>query len=472
MNRFFYQFVCIVCVFLAAMPIAGSRVVDNPWINFASKSAFDISKVELTDTATTLHFITRGFPTMNFRINRDPVVKADGKTFRLKSASGITPGEDIAFPKSGMIGFALSFESIPEDTRMFDFFSDYGLWLRGIDLSGKPQPAFPEGVPQEVRAYSADGPVPEPSFTIGETTLNFHLRPYLPEFSKGFMLVVDYPDGRQENFTLNFDREGNATVRFMQYGSCNASVADMSKGGIGYAFFTVLPGETADCWLDNRLSGVDAMSYREGVSRNFSMALHTGYYGDFDRMRERAHGFGMGPYAEDFADYHMSGKEYLDYVNGLYTSYTDSIASSDLKPMEKEFLNLRLQNEALTAIANYRDILSNKYRAGKNDPFCEIPLDSVPAMLSSDDYRKVTGWFDVSNPKLLMDPIFGRAVGMVDWNAYGAPGDLSKSLGMVRRMTEKARERKLKPEDVDSLRSLSNPFFHTLGDFFHKMCGE
>ncbi|MDE6511350.1 MAG: hypothetical protein K2L00_04550 [Muribaculaceae bacterium] len=449
---------------MAVISMAGSRVVDNPWINFASKSAFDISRVELTDTATTLHFITRGFPSTNLRINNDPVVKADGKTFRLKSASGINPGEDIAFPENGTIEFTLSFEAMPEDVQTFDFVSDYGLWLRGIDLSGKPQPAFPEGVPQEVRTYSADGPVPEPSFTIGETTLNFHLRPYLPGFSKVFMLGVDYPDGRQEHFTLNFDREGNATVSFMQYGSCHAGVADMSKGGMGYAFFTVLPGETADCWLDTRLSGVHAMSYRDDVSRNFSMALHTGYYGDFDRMRERIPSFGMGPYSEDFADYHMTGKEYLDYVNDLYTSHTDSIASSNLKPMEKEYLNLSLQNEALTAIANYRDILTDKYRVEKNDQFCEIPEDSIPARLSPDDYREVTGWFDVSNPKLLMDPIFGRAVGMIDWNAYGAPGDLSKSLIMVRRMTEKARERKLRSEDVDSLRSLSNPFFLTLGD--------
>lgn len=160
----------------------------------------------------------------------------------------------------------------------------------------------------------------------------------------------------------------------------------------------------------------------------------------------------------------MTRKDYLGYVKNLYSSYTDSITSSNLRPMEKEYLNLSLQNEALAAIANYRDILSDKYRVEKNDPLCEIPEDSVPARLSPEEYREIVGWFDVSNPKLLMDPIFGQSVSMIDWNTYGAPGDLSKSLIMVRKMTGKARERTLKPEDVDSLRSLSNPFFHTLGD--------
>lgn len=179
MNRFIFSLVSMVCVLLFGGFTGAARTVDYPWINFVSKSAFDISKVELTDTATTLHFSARGFPTLTMKINRDPVIKADGKTFRLKGADGITPGEDSVFPGSGLLEFSLSFEPMLENTQMFDFFSDAGLWLSNIDLSGKPQPDFPEGVPQDVCTFSGDSPVPEPSFTIGETELNFHLHIYI-----------------------------------------------------------------------------------------------------------------------------------------------------------------------------------------------------------------------------------------------------------------------------------------------------
>lgn len=464
MNRFIFSLVSIVCVLLFGGFTGAARTVDYPWINFASKSAFDISKVELTDTATILHFSARSFPTLTLKINRDPVIKADGKTFRLKGADGITPGEDCVFPGSGLLEFSLSFEPMPENTQMFDFFSDSGLWLSNIDLSERYQPDFPEGVPQEVCTFSGDSPVPEPSFTIGETELIFHLSPNLPAFSTGCMLVIDFMDGRQEHYQLNFDDEGNASVRFLQYGTCVASVADMTKGGVGYAQFTVLPGEILDCWLDCRHSGTYAMMNRNGILSRFSRTLHNGYYGDFDRMRQQARGIGFAPGSVDFGDYHFTGREYLDYVRNLYLAYTDTIDSLDLTPMEKEYQHLSLQDETLTAITNYRDILTNLYRFSKNDPLGEVPADSVPAILSEDDYREVTGWFDLSNPKLLMDPIVGKYLGKIDWNSYGAPGDLSRSLNMARRMTEKARERKLKQEDVDSLRSLSDPFFHTLGD--------
>ena len=450
---------------LSSSSLLASRNIEYPWINFASKSAFDIFRVELTDTATTMHFITRGVPTTSLRLPSEPIVKANGETFRVKSAEGIKLGEESIFPSNGKMEFSITFEPLPENTQNLDFIADYGLWLKGVDLSGIPQSTYSKDIPMEVQTYSADSPVPEPSLTIGETVLNFHLRPYLPAFSNGFMLFIDYLDGRQENYQLNFDSNGNSSVKFMQYGTCRASVADMARGGAGYAQITVFPGETADCWLDSRISGTYAMSGRDNALSSFCRSMHTGYYGDFDRMRERSYDYGISPYYNtEFADYHMTGDEYLEYVKNQYSIHLDSISNSTLKPMEKEYQTLQLQNEVLSAIADYRDILSYQYQLAKNDPMCEVPADSVPARLSSEDYKEVVGWFDVSNPKLLMDPIFGRAICRFDWNSYGAPGDLSKSLNMTRRMMKKANEYKLKQEDVDSLRSLSNPFFKTVAD--------
>lgn len=86
---------------LSSSSLLASRNIEYPWINFASESAFDISGVELTDTATTLHFITRGFPTTSLRLPSEPIVKANGETFRVKSAEGIKLGEESIFPSNG-----------------------------------------------------------------------------------------------------------------------------------------------------------------------------------------------------------------------------------------------------------------------------------------------------------------------------------------------------------------------------------
>ena len=124
MNKCVVSLVFMTLALFTVNTVSASHTVDYPWINFASKGAFDISKVELTDTATTLHFSSRGFPTMTLKINPDPIIKADGKTFRLKGANGITPGEGCEFPRNGLLEFSLSFEPVPENTQMLDFFSD------------------------------------------------------------------------------------------------------------------------------------------------------------------------------------------------------------------------------------------------------------------------------------------------------------------------------------------------------------
>ena len=79
-----FGMILALALILSSSSLFASRNIEYPWINFASKSAFDISKVELTDTATTIYFITRGFPNTSLRLPREPIVKANGETFRVK----------------------------------------------------------------------------------------------------------------------------------------------------------------------------------------------------------------------------------------------------------------------------------------------------------------------------------------------------------------------------------------------------
>lgn len=95
---------------LTSLSSLASRIIEYPWIKFASKSAFDISRVELTDTAATLHFITQGFPATTLRLPGDPIIKANGETFRMKSANGIKLGEESFYPSNGTMEFSITFE--------------------------------------------------------------------------------------------------------------------------------------------------------------------------------------------------------------------------------------------------------------------------------------------------------------------------------------------------------------------------
>ena len=88
-----------------------------------------------------------------------------------------------------------------------------------------------------------------------------------------------------------------------------------------------------------------------------------------------------------------------------------------------------------------------------DEPFS---YDSIPAVLTDEDFKEVTTWFDISDPRLLMYGDY-KGISLADWNAYGVKGDLSKSLLMLSDARKKATNATLTKEEVDAMRDLSDP---------------
>ena len=112
----------------------------------------DVSKVELTDTATVLHVDAYFRPHYWIRIDAKTYLRAGGEKYALTSAQGITPDSLFWMPESGEASFVLSFQPLPKRTKSFDFIeSDCAdcFKLFGIDLTGKKSYDTPEGIPAE-----------------------------------------------------------------------------------------------------------------------------------------------------------------------------------------------------------------------------------------------------------------------------------------------------------------------------------
>lgn len=433
--------------------------VEWPRINGSNSSTLDISKVELNDSNTVLHVNANFRPHYWIRIASDSYLMADGKKYAMTGTEGIDADKEFWMPESGHADFKLIFEPIPFSTEKFDFIEGdskgaFRLW--DVDLTGKEAERYPEGLPKSLKQKFTDGKMPDMVFESGTTTIKFHLLPYRKELADGVCMYVNSIDGRQEEYPLEFDDEGNATVIFDQYGTAQAFV--INRFGISYAGLTLLPGETVDCYLDTRLSGIQAMQQREGFnSQVYSQALHNGHYVNYDRMRDQvSHYYGLNLYTGELADYRMTGEQYKEMVRSKYLSNSDSISHADLPQMEKEYHQLNLNNDVLKAIVGYRFFLEHNYRHVKQDWRTPVPEDSIVARLTDSDFAEVVGWIDTTDPRLL---IISNAVGLTDWNAYGAKGDLSKSIKLFREMADKALKQQLKQEDLDSLKTLSNGFF-------------
>ena len=90
----------------------GPKVVENPLIESSNSMTLDVSKVELTDTATVLHVDAYFRPHNWIRIDSKTYLRAGGEKYALTSAQGITPDSLFWMPESGEASFVLSFYRI------------------------------------------------------------------------------------------------------------------------------------------------------------------------------------------------------------------------------------------------------------------------------------------------------------------------------------------------------------------------
>ncbi|MDE6562620.1 MAG: hypothetical protein K2K75_14655 [Muribaculaceae bacterium] len=454
---------------IAANASAETRIVDYPFISYANTNILDVARVELTDTATLVKFDVRFRPKYWIQVGNDVVLKADGKKYALRSAKDITPGEKFWMPESGMTSFTLIFDPLPPATEKFDFSEgeeDNDWQLADISLTKDPSlpRQLPTGLPDGILKDFTDGPLPMPSLTIGETTVNVHYLGERPEFASKLSFIIDEAIFGEKGADMKFDDSGNATVKFNQYGPASVQIIDRDYY-IPYANFHIIPGETIDCYIDGTISGFKAMQRRGtgGIPREM-FVMHNGSMSNYDRMLSQS----FNTYTDWFEKgdkklYRLDHDSYMKVLKSGYHTSIDSIQNANIPEMEKEILNVNLRNLIMEAIARHKERMKYQYLVSTGRWDEEFSYDSIPATLTDDDFREITTWFDVSDPHLLLAGS-DNGLSMADWNAYGAKGDLSKSLYRLTQLQEKANNAILTKEDVDGMKSLSNPFFAQVAD--------
>ncbi len=461
---------------MASYASAASRTVEYPIIGYASGKILDVAKVELNDSVTIVDLNAYYYPKHWIKIVGGSYLTNDGKRYALKSTEGITPDELFWMPESGQASFRLIFEPLPLDTRSFDLIEgdvEGAFKLADILIPTTPElpERYPAGVPEEVKAEFIDMEMPAPVFESANTTVRFHLISSKPEYAENLRFVAESMFGYVYGTELKFDDNGIATFTFHQDGTVNGKVIDGSTY-IPYAYITLNPGETVDCYIDGRLSGVEAMYRRKNVPvMSYSKTMHTGALRNLDKIKSPGEAPGnktdYHEYLMNYMNtpfYNLDNEQFMKFLKDTYDNCRDSISRSDAPAMVKEYQLLCVQNGIANALNpalleyNYR--ISNDYWDG------DVPRDSIRVNINGDIRKELTGWIDLSNPKMLLA---GDALSQYpDWNTFGVPGDLSKSCVMLKVALRKATAGDLTQEDLDELKTLSNPFFYNVADSVSK----
>lgn len=389
----------------------GPRIVENPLIEAANSVTLDITKVELTDTATWLQ--VNAYRAKDWvKITSDAYLQANGRPYALTGAQGITPDSDFWMPASGETTFRLRFAPLPRRTRSFDFIQeDKGqdcFKLFGIDLTGKATFDTPESVPQEARRMDGDAPMPAPVFHCGETSLTIHLLGW----HKGMMqeLPIDLVNtwGKSKKYTSPIDPETHtATYRFMQYGTMSVWI---STGSLIW----LAPGEKADIYLDLRVNGRYIADRRTGIRQSPLRRLYaTSTYANLNNVWNSGlpdrRSYSLNAHEKGFADYQLDGAAYVARIGERYRLISDSLrADTLLPPLAKEVMQLSLKGEVLSAIGQADIIRRNDFlnrHPGQDWSLLYMP-DIAP--VRPEQAAVTAQWFSLDDPQWLLMPFPGQ----------------------------------------------------------------
>lgn len=436
--------------------------VDNPEVLYSSAAnTLDLTRVEMTDSSTVLHFNATFRPGWWIQIAKEAFVVADGDTIAMTSAEGIVPGEEHYMPESGKDSFTLTFGPISPKATSLTFNEGTGGWIiAGIDLTGKgvKLPSLPSSV---TKAEKGDMTI-DPVFEVGETTINFNVLGYDPAMGNKLAVMV-YGTGMitpTENSVI-LDENGKGTLTTTLYGTSTINTYFESVSNTTPASILAAPGETIDIFIDPRFTNLisrERLGLAEGESHFY---IHsTGRYAPLNLALQETskHDVGISVFdTEKFADaWKMTPEEYADFVLDLRDRKSATIDSLDVDPAVKQHLHNSLNADALFAFTDAPYAMVNSFYMAHPE-FKGNAHDSI-ASLTDAEYLKAAKAINPSDPSLFASYNGASALADIDWSKYDG-GEEAGKFRNYEILMAKASQSTLSDEQHKELAALNNPFY-------------
>ena len=212
---------------LALITIAGWAQKEVVWENPSAFTGsgnieFDITKMELKETETVMHFRVKFIPNYWIRFAKESFLKTpDGKEYAVVSGKKTSEAEsdvelDSLFwmPESGLADLVLHFKPVPTDTKEIDFIEGYDegafRFFNICDKKTKKEPEWPaewKGV-----KYAQDEKLPEAKIGKGVARIKVKLLGYKPGMRMELRVGGFRPLGEKEYFDKSFPLADDGTA--------------------------------------------------------------------------------------------------------------------------------------------------------------------------------------------------------------------------------------------------------------------
>ena len=242
---------------LALITIAGWAQKEVVWENPSAFTGsgnieFDITKMELKETETVMHFRVKFIPNYWIRFAKESFLKTpDGKEYAVVSGKKTSEAEsdvelDSLFwmPESGLADLVLHFKPVPTDTKEIDFIEGYDegafRFFNICDKKTKKEPEWPaewKGV-----KYAQDEKLPEAKIGKGVARIKVKLLGYKPGMGMELRVGGFRPLGEKEyvdeSFPLADDGTATAEIPLRMTREVSVGVSGVAGGPL-----VIAPGQ-------------------------------------------------------------------------------------------------------------------------------------------------------------------------------------------------------------------------------------
>lgn len=445
---------CAIILFLAitVAELVSARVVVKPAVTYARATNIEIERIELSDTATVMHFSAHYRPGWWVTISRYSTIEVDGTIYPLLRSEGVGDDDRIVFPPSGSSEFTLYFPPIPADAVRLNYYegprdSYGGFHLYDVDLTGRADMlAVPAGVPDTLLSRSLDVPCPRAVFANDSAVVRVRMLDWHP----GLMDLIFFTEETTgHRYGAAIDSTGCGKLVFKPYFTTRVDVT--AGRHVYFGSFLTAPGDTVTLYLDAK-AGADFLYgdivpprrlYADGLYRDYNYMYDTDNTADVLYVKH---------FTPVFADYTRSSDSFTDGIIAAHRNAVAELDSMDIPQLVAEAGRARLDYELLLSALRHRDMCALEYE--NTHLGFQIAEDSIVPRLDSVHYARVASVADAGDPRYLL---FGA------WNADFYDGTFHNprydGISLLARKIKSAGQLRLTEADLDSLSLCVEPYF-------------
>ncbi len=448
---------------LAYMSCSGptNYSVEYPSIGGASTSSLDISRIDVTDSSTVIHFNAYNRPGWWIMVDSATYIIAGKDSLQVCGTEGITLNEKLRMNSEGTESFTLTFPALPAGTRSIDFVEniDNGFSLWDIQLQGEKE-GYPEGLPKALRHAPKDGSLPEATLACDSATININVLNYRPEFGNQLSMQAFNMATYDELPTLKLDDQGRATINLSLVGNTSFLLL---HNQVSVGSFVAAPGETTDVYIDARVIGDKMLYHRPDSVKKFRQRLFTnGRYADLNGiLSTKRPPYRIEFYSQPVGRYDMDGEAYTAEALKLYNQLSDSIDAWDGPQMIKELNRAILAGDLMAAVNNSAYCGRISFYNAHPDWKGRIPFDSIKTVITPENIGTVINSADFNNPalKLTTDALVSSVPLNIDYAQYGDKAAQLQQLATLRRAAKSAKAIELSDSQLEELGKMDSPFY-------------